>query len=152
MAALAPAYPPLSGEPATAAPLDRLTTTDPDGSGSRSASPMKLNAWRTSTSQLAQNDSHDCSDSGAAGGVAPALSTNVCGRYSATSRAATSGSAASAVTGLKRSPSWSANSASGCSLRATPTTWAPTPASTTAVARPKPRLAPVTTAVVPDKP
>src|SRR5690242_6286131 len=63
---------------------------------------------------------------------------------------ATTGSAASAATGVKASPSCARNSSRLARSRATPTTFAPAPASAMAMPRPKPRLAPVTSAVDPD--
>ena len=53
--ALAPAYPPLAGEPLTAAPLDSRTTRLPGGSGARSAARVHSNAGRTSPSQCRLN-------------------------------------------------------------------------------------------------
>ncbi len=82
-------------------------------------------------------------------GVAPAFSTSSPGRYRSTSRPATSGSAASPVTGVKDSPSSARTSASRSRSRATPTTCAPAWISAPAIPRPNPRLAPVTIAVVP---
>src|SRR5579871_6405864 len=63
---------------------------------------------------------------------------------------ATTGSAASAATGVKPSPSCACNSSRLARSRATPTTCAPAPASAMAMPRLKPRLAPVTSAVDPD--
>jgi hypothetical protein len=58
MAALAPAYPPVSGEPNTAAPLDSVTTVLPGASGASSASRVQWNACATSTSQVRLKVSH----------------------------------------------------------------------------------------------
>ena len=68
------------------------------------------------------------------------------------SRLAVAGSAASAITGVKLSPSSSRTSSRCALVRATPTTCAPAAASEMAMARPNPRLAPVTIAVVPLRP
>ena len=62
---------------------------------------------------------------------------------------ATTGSAASATTGVNEPPSWAATLSSAARSRATPATATPAPASAAAMARPNPRLAPVTTAVRP---
>src|SRR5215469_13765107 len=64
---------------------------------------------------------------------------------------AATGSAASAATGVKPSPSSARRSSSGARSLAMPTTCAPAACSATAMPRPKPRLAPVTMAVVPDR-
>ena len=50
---------------------------------------------------------------------------------------------------VKLPPSWSRSSARRATVAATPTTRAPAWASATAMPRPNPRLAPVTSAVVP---
>ena len=50
---------------------------------------------------------------------------------------------------MNEPPSSAASSASGAGSRATPVTWAPALLSATAMARPKPRLAPVTIAFRP---
>ena len=62
---------------------------------------------------------------------------------------ATTGSAASATTGVNEPPSWAPSLSSAARSRATPATATPAPASAVAMARPNPRLAPVTTAVRP---
>ena len=49
MAALALAYPPLRGDPATAPMLDIATTTLPGASGSRSAARVHVKTLRVST-------------------------------------------------------------------------------------------------------
>src|SRR5437899_167085 len=95
MAALAPAYPPDSGEPRSAAPLDNEITMLPGASGASSASRVQPNACRTSTSQLRPNVSQVCSWIGRGSGVAPAFSTRMRGRQVSMSRPATFGSAAS---------------------------------------------------------
>src|ERR1022692_244041 len=59
------------------------------------------------------------------------------------------GSAASADTGVKDSPSSARSSSSGPRSRATPVTCAPALLKAVAMPRPKPRLAPVTSAVAP---
>src|SRR5215211_1603760 len=82
-------------------------------------------------------------------GAAPAHNTNVRGRYSSMSRPAVAGSAASAVTAVKLSPSSLLTSSRCAPVRATPTTCAPAADSAAAMPRPNPRLAPVTIAVVP---
>src|SRR5215207_9347350 len=56
--ALATAYPPLSGDPASAAPLLITTTLLPDRSGLSRASRSQGNAIRTSVFQLTENVSH----------------------------------------------------------------------------------------------
>jgi hypothetical protein len=53
--ALAPAYPPLSGEPCTAAPLLITTTRLPGFSGLSNAWRSHSNAIRTSVCQLTEN-------------------------------------------------------------------------------------------------
>src|SRR5262245_28792853 len=63
---------------------------------------------------------------------------------------ATVGSAASAGTAVKDPPRWARRSSSGPRSRATPTTRAPALLRAVAMPRPKPRLAPVTSAVAPD--
>src|SRR5580658_9078510 len=149
MAALAPAYPPDSGEPNTAAPLDSVTTVLPGASGASSASRVQWNTCATSTSQFRLNVSHVWCWIGRGSGVAPALSTSTPGRYLSISSPATIGSVASADTGVNDSPSSARSSSSAPALRATPTTCAPAPLSAAAMPRPKPRLAPVTSAVTP---
>src|SRR5712692_1036083 len=64
-------------------------------------------------------------------------------------RASSSGSATSPVSQLSASPSSRCSSSSPPRWRATPTTCAPDSAKATAVARPNPPLAPVTTTVAP---
>ena len=80
MAALAPAYPPDSGEPRSAAPLDSVTTVLPGASGASSASRVKLNTCWTSVSQLLLNVCQVWWWIGRGNGVAPALSTKMAGR------------------------------------------------------------------------
>src|SRR5215471_1485468 len=65
------------------------------------------------------------------------------------SRPAAVGSAASTDTAVKDSPSAAPSSSSGPRWRATPTTLAPALCTAVAMPRPRPRLAPVTSAVVP---
>src|SRR5579863_5245074 len=125
-------------------------TTLPAASGCSSASRDQWNTCRTSVPQLLLNVSHVWWCSGRDSGAAPAASTSTRGWWASMSRPATTGSAASAATGVKRSPSCACNSASVARSRATPTTFAPAPASAMAMPRPKPRLAPVTSAVAPD--
>jgi hypothetical protein len=69
---LAPAYPPLSGDPFSAAPLLNTTTLLPGRSGLSSASRSQWNAIRTSACQLTENVSHVCCCSGRMCGLAPA--------------------------------------------------------------------------------
>src|SRR5258708_3411262 len=76
---LAPASPPLIGDPASAAPLDIVTTTPPFGGGVRRACWTKWKACRTSTFQLTLKVSQSCSSSGAITGGAPALRTTAAG-------------------------------------------------------------------------
>ena len=149
MAALAPAYPPDSGEPNTAAPLDSVITVLPGASGASSASRVQWNTCATSMSQLRLNVCHVWCWTGRGSGVAPALSTSTPGRYLSISSPATTGSAASAVTGVNDSPSSARRSSSAPRPRATPTTCAPAPLRAVTMPRPKPRLAPVTSAVTP---
>src|SRR5215472_15765384 len=52
MAAFAPAYPPDSGDPNSAAPLDSAITALPGASGASSASRVQWNTCATSVSQL----------------------------------------------------------------------------------------------------
>src|SRR5579863_2153628 len=125
-------------------------TTLPAASGCSSASRDQWNTCRTSVSQLLLNVSQVCRCSGRDSGAAPAASTSTRGWWASMSRPAATGSAASAATGVKRSPSCACNSPSLARSRATPTTFAPAPASAMAIPRPKPRLAPVTSAVAPD--
>ena len=149
MAALAPAYPPESGEPKSAAPLDSVTTVLPGASGASSASRVQWNTCATSTSQFRLNDSQVWCWIGRGSGVAPALSTSTPGRYVSISAPATIGSAASAGTGVNDSPSSARSLSSAPPSLATPTTPAPAPLKAVAMPRPKPRLAPVTSAVTP---
>ena len=80
MAALAPAYPPDSGDPLIAAPLEKATTALPGASGASSASRVHPKACCTSTSQLRLNVCQVCRCSGRDSGRAPALSTSTPGR------------------------------------------------------------------------
>src|SRR5215470_4964429 len=125
-------------------------TTLPGGRGSNSASRVQLNTCCTSTSQLRLKVCQVCRWIGRVRGAAPALRTSVRGRCLSRSWPATTGSAASAATGVKVPPSCVRSSSSRARSRATPTTCAPCLARAAAMARPKPRLAPVTSAVVPD--
>ena len=77
--ALAPAYPPLSGDPLSAAPLLITTTLLPGRSGLSRASRSQWNAIRTSVCQLAENVSHVCCCSGRMYGLAPATRTRASG-------------------------------------------------------------------------
>ena len=77
--AFAPEYPPLSGEPRRAAPLDTATTRLPGVSGCRSAARIQWKACWVSTCQLRLNDSQTCSCTGPMAGGAPALSTSIVG-------------------------------------------------------------------------
>src|SRR2546423_1442864 len=147
--ALAPGLAPLSGEPKSAAPLERAMTVLCGARGRSSASRIQWNACRTSTSQLRLNVSQVWCWSGRISGEAPALSTSVFGRCCSRSEPAKMGSATSAVTVVSKPPSSSHDSASRCGLRSTATTLAPAARRATVVARPKPLLAPVTNAVVP---
>src|SRR2546430_5364476 len=148
--AFAPAYPPDSGDPRSAAPLETETTTLPGSNGSSNASRSQWNACRTSTSQFRLNVSQVCLSSGRLNGLAPALSTSVRGRYRSISDPATKGSVTSPTTGVNPLPTCSATASSRARSRATPTTCAPAAANAVAIAFPNPRLAPVTTAVVPE--
>ena len=62
---------------------------------------------------------------------------------------ATVGSAASALTGVKDAAEFGVEFLERASSRATPTTFAPAWLSAVAMARPNPRLAPVTSTVAP---
>src|SRR5690348_2289943 len=110
MVDFAPAYPPLNGDPLTAAPLEIAITELPGVSGDRSASRIQWNACATSTFQFLLKVCQLCSDSGLMCGEAPAPSTSVRGRCSATRRLAVAGSAASAATAVKPSPNASLTS------------------------------------------
>src|SRR5712672_2546700 len=125
-------------------------TTLPGSRGSSSASRVQLNTCCTSTSQLRLKVCQVCWWTGRVRGAAPALRTSVRGRYLSRSWPATTGSAASATTGVKVPPSCACSSSSRPGSRATPATCAPCLDRATAMARPKPRLAPVTSAVVPE--
>jgi hypothetical protein len=74
MAALALAYPPLSGETPSTAPLDIATTTLPGANGSRNAARIQAKTW--STCQFRLNVSQVCSCTGAMCGATPALRTS----------------------------------------------------------------------------
>src|SRR5215472_4942822 len=149
MVALAPAYPPDSGEPRSGAPLDSVITVLPGASGASSASRVQWKACATSTSQLRLNVCHVWCWTGRGSGVAPALSTSTPGRYLSISSPAAMGSAASADTAVNDPPSSERRSSSAARSRATPTTCAPARLRAVAMPRPKPRLAPVTSAVAP---
>ena len=77
--ALAPAYPPLSGDPASAAPLLNTTIRLPGRIGLSSASRSQWNAIRTSVCQLTENVSHVWCCSGRMCGLAPATRMIACG-------------------------------------------------------------------------
>ena len=79
--ALAPAYPPLSGDPFgfSAAPLLTTMTRLPGRSGVSRASRSQWNAIRTSVCQLTENVSHVWCRSGRMCGVAPANRMIACG-------------------------------------------------------------------------
>src|SRR4051794_23402428 len=117
--------------------------------GRSSASRIQWNVCRTSTSQLRLNVSQVWWWIGRISGEAPALSTSVFGWYCSRSEPARTGSATSAVTVVSEPSSSSRNSSSCTGLRATATTLAPASWRATVTARPKPRPAPVTRAVVP---
>src|SRR5687768_1795564 len=147
MAALALAYPPLSGDPPRAAPLDIAMTTLPGASGARSAARVQVKTCRVSTCQLRLKVSQVCSCTGAMCGATPALRTSRPGRCSRITSCASGSPVASAATGVKPSPSSSRTARSWVPSRAMPTTIVPMATSAVEIARPKPRLAPVTTAV-----
>ena len=69
--ALAPAYPPLAGDPMTAAPLLTTTTRLPGRSGGSSAARSQPNAILTSACQLTENVSQVWCWSGSITGLAP---------------------------------------------------------------------------------
>src|SRR6266436_4061684 len=148
--ALDPAYPPLAGDPLMAAPLLTTTTLLPGGSGLSSASRSQLNAILTSVCQLAENVSHVWYWSGRITGLAPAARMRTSGWYWSSRLHATVASAASA-TSVRMFALVAASSSSAGPVRATATTGAPASANARAIPRPKPRLAPTTTVVLPDK-
>src|SRR5258707_8299736 len=148
--ALAPAYPPLAGDPLMAAPLLITTTLLPGGSGFSSASRSQVNAILTSVCQLTENVSHVWYWSGRITGVAPATRMRTSGSYWSSKLHATVASAASA-TSVRMFALLVANSASAGPVRATATTGAPASANARAIPRPRPPLAPTTTVVLPDK-
>src|SRR3954447_2435440 len=144
--ALAPAYPPLSGDPATAAPLLITTTRLPGRSGLSRASRSQWNAIWTSVSQLTENVSQVCCCSGRMLGRAPATTTTTSGSWRSRSLAATVASRASAISGwIVPAPGNSA------AVRDTAMTGAPAAANAVAIPRPRPRLAPTTMVVLPDR-
>src|SRR6266480_2410802 len=141
--ALAPAYPPLNGDPMIAAPLLITMIRLPGRSGSRSASLSQWNAIRTSVFQFMENDSHVCCCSGRRTGAAPAIRARTAGLCCPSSLAATAGSLASAATSCSRR-SRAASSVSGPVSRATATTDAPSARNASVTPLPSPRLAPTT--------
>src|SRR2546428_2435525 len=148
--ALDPAYPPLAGDPLMAAPLLTTTILLPGGSGFSSASRSQVNAILTSVCQLTENVSHVWYWSGRITGLAPATRMRTSGSYWSSRLHATVASAASA-TSVRMFALVVASSASAGPVRATATTGAPASANARAIPRPKPRLAPTTTVVLPDK-
>jgi hypothetical protein len=148
--ALEPAYPPLAGDPLTAAPLLITTTLLPGGSGCSRASRSQVNAILTSACQLTENVSHVWCWSGCITGLAPATRMSTSGPYWSSRLHATVASAASA-TSVRMFALVVASSASGGPVRATATTGAPASANARAIPRPSPRLAPTTTVVLSDK-
>ena len=77
--ALAPAYPPLAGDPLTAAPLLTTTTRLPGGSGFRRASRSQVKAILTSVCQFTENVPQVWSCSARIIGLAPATKMSTCG-------------------------------------------------------------------------
>src|SRR5438128_2983435 len=148
--ALDPAYPPLAGDPLMAAPLLTTTTLLPGGSGFSSASRSQVNAILTSVCQLTENVSHVWYWSGRITGLAPATRIRTSGPYWSSRLHATVPSAASA-TSVRMFALVVASSARAGPVRATATTGTPAAANARAIPRPKPRLAPTTTVVLPDK-
>src|SRR5712692_349642 len=148
--ALDPAYPALAGDRLMAAPLLITTTVLPGGSGFSSASRSQVNAILTSVCQLTENVSHVWYWSGRITGLAPATRMSTFGSYWSSRLQATVASAASA-TSVRMFALVVASSASAGPVRATATTGAPASANARAIPRPKPRLAPTTTVVLPDK-
>src|SRR5258706_693819 len=144
------AYPPLAGDPLMAAPLLTTTTLLPGGSGFSSASRSQVNAILTSVCPLTENVSHVWYWSGRITGLAPATRMRTSGSYWSSRLHATDASAASA-TSIRMFALVVASSASAGPVRATATTGAPASANARAIPRPKPRLAPTTTVVPPDK-
>src|SRR5260370_23175518 len=148
--ALAPAYPPLTGDPLMAAPLLTTTTLLPGRSGFSSASRSQVKAILTSVCQLTEKVSHVWYWSGRITGLAPATRMSTSGSYWSSRLHATVVSVASA-TSVRMFALVVASSARAGPVRATATTGAPASANARAIPRPKPRLAPTTTVVLPDK-
>jgi hypothetical protein len=119
--ALAPAYPPLAGDPLTAAPLETTTTLLPGGSGCSSAARSQVKVIVTSTCQLTEKLSHVWCWSGPITGVAPATRMSTSGRSWSSRLHATASSAASA-TSVRILGLVVASSARAGPLRATATT------------------------------
>src|SRR6266852_815859 len=145
--ALAPAYPPLNGDPMIAAPLLITMIRLPGRSGRRSASRSQWNVICTSVFQFKENDSQVCRCSGRIDGAAPATRATMSGRYCRRSLLATPGSVASPASSCRCS-SPAASVESGLVSRATATTEAPSARNASATPRPSPRLAPTTIARV----
>jgi hypothetical protein len=148
--AFAPAYPPLAGDPKTAAPLEMTTTRLPGGSGASSAAFSQPNAILTSACQWTEKVSHVCSCSGRLTGIAPATRTSVSGWWRPISSPATPSRAAS-VTSPRMPGCALVSPASASGSRATATTEAPASSSASAMPRPIPLLAPTTRAILPDR-
>src|SRR2546428_4086878 len=118
---LAPASPPLAGDPWMAAPLLTTTTLLPGGSGFSSTSRSQVNAILTSVCQLTENVSHVWYWRGRIIGLAPATRIRTSGPYWSSRLHATVPSAASA-TSVRMFALVVASSASAGPDRATATT------------------------------
>src|SRR5262245_29251035 len=138
----APAYPPDSGFPAMAAPLDAISTRAPCPNGAFSAAWTPYRPAFTSVSHTAVKASQDCSSSGAMKGAAPAFRISTEGLTSATTALISPGSVTSP--GRAAAPSRS-TSASRPGSRATTVTCTPRASSASTIPSPSPRLPPVTT-------
>src|SRR6266550_3776884 len=143
--ALAPAYPPLRGEPMMAAPLLITITRLPGRSGSRSISRSQWNVIWTSVFQFLENESQVCCWRGRSDGAAPATRATMLGLYWRSSVPATAGSLPSAASICNR-VSRAASSISGLGSRARASTDAPSARNASVTPLPSPRLAPTTIA------
>jgi hypothetical protein len=130
------------GEPATAAPLEAISTRLPRASGRRIASCIQWKPAFTSLFQGALKPSQLCSCSGPIGGFAPALSTSTVGRNSCSRDTASARSVTSPT--APTTPSRCSTSASRCASRATTMILAPRAARASTTPRPRPLLPPVT--------
>src|SRR5262245_47912376 len=144
----APAQPPLSGEPKSAAPLPNITTCC-GPSSARSAARTQKKVSFVSTSHGLEKLSHECSCSGRRSNGVPALKTSKFGLVSDRIRLVACSSVASATMILAEV--FRARSSSFSRRRATAVTVIPLATRLSTTPRPKPRLAPTTSAVCPLK-